>query len=60
MEHLYGLSVLDKDVIFQYGRIKLFERLLNQYPSSWDEFIKEARLHIPSVGIIIIIIIIIN
>jgi TBC domain-containing protein kinase-like protein len=48
MEHLYGLSVLDKDVIFQYGRIKLFERLLNQYPSSWDEFIKEARLHIPS------------
>ncbi|KAG4100859.1 hypothetical protein H8356DRAFT_1306418 [Neocallimastix lanati (nom. inval.)] len=47
-EYLYSLSVLDKDVIFQYGRIKLFEHLLNQYPLSWDEFLREARLHIPS------------
>jgi len=46
MELAYNSSVLDKDVVFQYGRIKLFDRLLNQFPSSWNEFIQEAQINI--------------
>ncbi|ORX77085.1 hypothetical protein BCR32DRAFT_295840 [Anaeromyces robustus] len=48
LELYYNSSVLDKDVIFQYGRIKLFDRLLHQLPASWNEFIQEAKIHIPS------------
>ncbi|ORX41747.1 hypothetical protein BCR36DRAFT_338798 [Piromyces finnis] len=46
VELSYNSSVLDKDIVFQYGRIKLFDRLLNQFPSSWNEFIQEAKIHI--------------
>jgi len=52
IELAYNSSVLDKDVVFQYGRIKLFDRLLNQFPSSWNEFIQEAQIHISPVIII--------
>jgi len=51
IELSYNSSALDKEVVFQYGRIKLFDRLLNQFPSSWKEFIQEARIHISPVMI---------
>jgi TBC domain-containing protein kinase-like protein len=41
------LKMREKDLDYQYYRIRLFRRLLFLYPSSREQIIEEAKIDIP-------------